>query len=63
LTKEEGGFPYRANTLKGGADRDALGALDGEADRLKFDCGGNTDKVYYDVGLDPEPVNCGVLNP
>jgi hypothetical protein len=55
-------FPSRADTLKGRADRDALRAADAQADRL-IDCGGATDKVYYDVGLDPEPVNCEVLNP
>jgi hypothetical protein len=64
-TLDQGGAwasPSRADTLKGGADTVALRAVDGKADRL-VDCGGNTDKVYYDVGLDPEPVNCEVLNP
>jgi hypothetical protein len=32
------GFPSRADDLKG-AVRDALRAADGEAYRLKFDCG------------------------
>jgi hypothetical protein len=64
-TIDQGGAwasPSRADTLKGGADRDALRAADAEADRL-IDCGGNTDKAYHDVGLDPEPGNCEVLNP
>jgi len=51
-----------ADELMGGGERDTLNAADGEADVL-IDCGGNTDRVFYDVGIDPEPVGCEGLNP
>jgi Ca2+-binding RTX toxin-like protein len=53
-----------ADTLLGGGNSDRLRAADGEADEV-IDCGaGVNDRVFYDVGLDPEPVGCEVvLNP
>jgi hypothetical protein len=61
-----------ADRLFGLTGADTLDARDGEAD-LEIDCGEDsdpwpdgsedTDTVFYDVGIDPTPINCEIENP
>jgi hypothetical protein len=56
-----------ADRLQGSGEDDILDARDGEVD-IAIDCGENggavyNETVFYDVGVDPEPINCEVLNP
>jgi hypothetical protein len=51
-----------ADSLFGLQGDDDLTARDGLAD-VAIDCDGDQDIGRYDVGLDPDPIDCETLNP